>query len=95
MLLHRPNQLSVSQRDASEGQHNRTVHTGDFCTIHHRPIFGSLKQQLGGGRFHITEQAEIAVREWLWIQEPDLYRDKNSDLVAKQDKWIRVLADYF
>jgi hypothetical protein len=27
-------------------------------------------------------------------QEPDLYRDKISDLVAKLDKCIRVLGEY-
>jgi hypothetical protein len=35
-------------------------------------LFGSLKQHVGGRRFDKNEEVEMAVRECLRIQEPDL-----------------------
>jgi hypothetical protein len=37
--------------------------------------FVLLMQYLGGHPFPNTEEVEVAVREWLWMREPDLYSD--------------------
>jgi hypothetical protein len=37
---------------------------------------------------------EMAVREWLQMQEIDLYSDVIFKLVPNWDKWINVLGDY-
>jgi hypothetical protein len=57
-------------------------------------LFGPLKQHLGGRRFHNNEEVEMAVREWLWMQEHDLYRNGIFKLVPRWDKCINVLGDY-
>jgi hypothetical protein len=49
---------------------------------------------LGGRRFHNNEEVEMAVGEWLRMQEPDFYRDGIFKLVPKWDKCINVLGDY-
>jgi hypothetical protein len=35
----------------------------------------------------------MAVREWLWMQEPDFNRDGIFKLVPKEAKWTNVLGD--
>jgi hypothetical protein len=52
------------------------------------------QQQLGGRRFHNNEEVEMAVGEWLRMQEPDFYRDGIFKLVPRWDKCINVLRDY-
>jgi hypothetical protein len=47
----------------------------------HFHLFGPLKQNLGGRRFHSNEEVEMAVSEWLVMEEPDLYRDGIFKLV--------------
>jgi hypothetical protein len=49
---------------------------------------------LGGHQFHNNEKVEIAVGEWLRMQEPDFYRDGIFKLVPRSDKSINVLGDY-
>jgi hypothetical protein len=44
-------------------------------------LFGPLKQHLRGRRFHSEEEVEMAVRDWLRMQEPDFYRDGIVKLV--------------
>jgi hypothetical protein len=36
----------------------------------------------------------MAVSEWLWMQEPDLYSDGIFKLVLRRDKCIDVIGDY-
>jgi hypothetical protein len=50
-------------------------------------------QQLGGRRFHNNQEVEMAVGEWLLMQEPDFYGDGMFNLVPRWDKCIIVLAD--
>jgi hypothetical protein len=45
---------------------------------------------LGGRRFHSFEEVEMAVREWLRMQEPDFYPDGIFKLVPRWDKCISV-----
>jgi hypothetical protein len=58
-------------------------------------FFRPLKQQLAGRRFHSNEEAEMAVRGLLRMQEPDFYRDGIFKLVPRWEKCISVLGDYF
>jgi hypothetical protein len=51
------------------------------------------QQHLGGRRFHNNEEVEMAVGEWLRMQEPDFYRDGIFKLVPRWDKCISVLGD--
>jgi hypothetical protein len=55
-------------------------------------LFGALKQLLAGRQFHNNEEVEMAVNEWLCMQEPDFYRDGIFKLVPKWDKCISVLG---
>jgi histone-lysine N-methyltransferase SETMAR len=55
-------------------------------------LFEPLKQHLGGRRFHSNGEVEMAVRERLRMQEPDLYLDGIFKLVPKSDKCIDVLG---
>jgi hypothetical protein len=56
-------------------------------------LFGPLKQRLGGRRFN-DDEVEMAVRDWLGMQQPDFYRDGIFKLVPRCDKCISVLGDY-
>jgi hypothetical protein len=53
-----------------------------------------LKQHSGGRRFHSNEEVQMAVREWLRVQEPDFYSDGVFKLVPRWDKCISVLGDH-
>jgi hypothetical protein len=57
-------------------------------------LIGPLKQQLGGRQLHSNGEVEMAVGEWLRVQEPDCYRDGIFKLVPKWDKCINVLGEY-
>jgi hypothetical protein len=45
-------------------------------------------------RFYSNEEAEMAVSEWLRMQEPDFYRDGLFKFVPRWDKRSDVLGDY-
>jgi hypothetical protein len=57
-------------------------------------LFGPLKEQLAGRRFHSNEEVEMAVSEWLGMQQPDFYRDGIFKLVPRWDRCIGVVGDY-
>jgi hypothetical protein len=57
-------------------------------------MFGSLKQHLGGRRFHSSEEVEMAVRELLRMQQPDFYCDGIINLVPRREKFINILGVY-
>ena len=35
--------------------------------------FGPLKEQLGGRKFHINEEVETAIRDWLRMEDADFW----------------------
>jgi hypothetical protein len=45
------------------------------------------------GTFHNNKEVEMAVRERLRRQDPDLYREGIFQLVPKWDKFINVSRD--
>jgi len=55
-------------------------------------LFEPLKQNLWG---HIPqcEEVEMAVHEWLWMQEPDFDHNGIFKLMVQQDKCINILRD--
>jgi hypothetical protein len=55
-------------------------------------LSGPLKQHLGRRRFHCNAEVEMAVGEWLGMQQPDFYRDGIFKLVPRWDKCIGVLG---
>jgi hypothetical protein len=56
-------------------------------------FFGPLKQHLGGRRWHGNEEVEMAVREWLRMQHPDLYHDGIFKLAPRWEKCTNLLGD--
>jgi hypothetical protein len=56
--------------------------------------FGSLKEHLPGRNFHSNEEVEIAIPEWLWVEDADFYIDGIFKLFLKWGKCISVLRDY-
>jgi len=55
-------------------------------------LFEPLKQNLWG---HIPqcEEVEMAIHEWLWMQEPDFDNNGIFKLMVQQDKRINILRD--
>lgn len=53
--------------------------------------FGLFKHHLGGHQFHGSEEVEIALCEWLQMQEPYSYRDRTFKPVPSYDKCIIAL----
>ena len=50
---------------------------------------------MGGRWFHGDEEMEMAVREWLRLQEPDFYMYRVFKTFAEMGaKYIDVLVDY-
>jgi hypothetical protein len=39
----------------------------------YRTDFGSLKEHFRGSWYHGNEELEMAVREWLWMQNHDFF----------------------
>jgi hypothetical protein len=52
----------------------------------------SPKQHLGGRRLHSNEEVQVAVNEWLEMQEHNLYSDGIFKLVPGWDKCNNVLG---
>jgi hypothetical protein len=48
--------------------------------------FGLLNQHLGYHQFHINVQVEMAIREWLQMQQPDFYCNGIFNLMPRRDK---------
>jgi hypothetical protein len=45
--------------------------------------------------FHGNVEVEMAIREWLWMQESGFYHDRIFKVIPKCDKCINVLlGDY-
>jgi hypothetical protein len=42
---------------------------------------------------HSNEEEEMAVCEWLQMQQPDFYSDKVFELVASRDECVNVLEE--
>jgi len=42
--------------------------------------FGLFKHHLGGHQFHSSEEVEMALCEWLQMEEPDFYHNRNLNL---------------
>jgi len=58
-------------------------------------LFGPPQQHVGGRWFHGDEEMEMAVREWLRLQEPDFYMYRVFKTFAEMGaKYIDVLVDY-
>ena len=55
--------------------------------------FEPLNQRCGGRRFDSNKGGEMAVREWLRLQNPDFYGGGIFELVPKWDKCTSVLED--
>jgi hypothetical protein len=53
--------------------------------------FGRLKQFLGGRQIHNDGEMQIATREWLRMQRPDLNSEGISSLTPRLDKCIGLL----
>jgi hypothetical protein len=49
---------------------------------------------LEGRRFLSSEEVEMAVSEWLRMQEPNFFGDGIFKLMPRWDKCITVLGDY-
>ena len=60
----------------SEGCSDFTLNT---CTTHPHCL-GLLKEHVEGHRFHNNEEEEVAVCEWLRMQDRDLYRGRILNL---------------
>lgn len=43
------------------------------------------------GTFHNNEEMEVAVCEWLWVQELDFYHNRIYELALRRGKCINVL----
>jgi len=63
----------------SEGCSHFTL---NICTTHPRCL-GLLKEQVEGHRSHNNEEEEVAVCEWLRMQDHDLYCDRIFKLVSQ------------
>jgi hypothetical protein len=48
---------------------------GCFVLLKTGHLFGRLKQEPSGRRFHSNEEVKTDIREWLEMQRPDLHRD--------------------
>ena len=55
-------------------------------------LLGLLKEKVEGHRFHNNEEVEVAVREWLRMQERDLYHDRIFRLVPRYNSCISLLV---
>ena len=53
-------------------------------------LFGLLRQHLGGRRLQSNEKVEMAVRERLRINKPDLYGSKMLQQVPQREKCIDI-----
>jgi hypothetical protein len=56
-------------------------------------MLGPFKHHLGGHQFHGSEEVEMALCEWLQMQEPYLYRNEIFKPVPSYDKCIIALHD--
>jgi hypothetical protein len=54
---------------------------------------GLFKHHLGGHQFHSSEEVEMALCEWLQIQEPDFYCDRIFKPVPSYGKCIIAFHD--
>jgi len=55
--------------------------------------FGLFKHHLGGHQSHSSEEVEMALCEWLQMQEPDFYHDTTSKPVPIYNKCIIIFHD--
>jgi len=81
---HRSGRTNTSTTDVKETRVERDWSWKTYC--------GSLKQFLGGNRFRYNE--EVAIREWLRIQDPDFYRNGFFNTRSEIGKCVSVPGDY-
>jgi hypothetical protein len=63
-----------------------------FEYLYHPPLLlGLLKEQVEGRRFHNNEEVEVAVCEWLQMQDCDLYHDRSFKLVPRFNRCVSLL----
>ena len=55
--------------------------------------FGLLKHHLGGQQSHGSEEVEMALCEWLQMQQPDFYHDRIFKPVPSYNKCIIAFHD--
>jgi hypothetical protein len=56
--------------------------------------FRPLNQHLGGHQFHNSDDVEMAVCEWLQMQDPDFCHDGSFKPMPRLDNCINVLMAY-
>jgi len=56
-------------------------------------LFRLWKQHLGGIWFCCKEEVEMAVCEWMWMQEPSFCKNKIFEPIPRWDWCINMLVD--
>jgi hypothetical protein len=61
------------------------------CPAYH--MFRLLKQHLRNWQFH-NKKVEMAVHEWIWVQQPNFYHSGICKHMPRWDTGINVHSDY-